>query len=149
MTLNHAADVILHITTSQAVANKIYAKANTASGIAETSIGAVHSLWAEKNKHAVPFIKVKFPVIYGQEISNLEYLKRLIEDKKLYTKSGMSWYTNIGGIECKLNGKEAVAQFIEDHFEELREKLFAEGHYDLISFEGVSEEERNKATDED
>lgn len=149
MALNHAADVVMHITTSQARDNKIFAKANTAAGIAETSVGAVHYLWAEKNKHAVPFIKVRFPVIYGQEISNLEYLKRLIEDKKLYTKSGMSWYSSIGGIECKVNGKEGMFEFIEDNFDEIRENLFASGHYDLINFEGVSEEDRNKATDED
>ena len=75
----------------------------------------------------MPFIKVNFPVVYGQEISNLEYLKRLIEDKKLYTKSGASWYSSIGGIECKINGKEAMYAFIEENFAEIREKLFMEG----------------------
>ena len=36
MALNHAADVVMHITTSQARDNKIFAKANTAAGIAPT-----------------------------------------------------------------------------------------------------------------
>lgn len=137
MSLNHAADVILHITTSQAKDRKIFATANTANGVSEVSVGAVHYLWAEKNKHAVPFIKVNFPVVYGQEISNLEYLKRLIEDKKLYTKSNASWYTAIGGIECKVNGKPGFNKFIEDNFDALRERLFVEGHYDLISLQDV------------
>lgn len=137
MSLNHAADVIMHITTSQAKDRKIFTTASTANGVQEIAAGAVHYLWTEKNKHAMPFIKVNFPVVYGQEISNLEYLKRLIEDKKLYTKSGASWYSSIGGIECKINGKEAMYAFIEENFAEIREKLFIEGHYELVSLHGV------------
>ena len=137
MSLNHAADVVMHITTSRAADRKILRMAQTATGLQETSVGATHYLWTEKNKHAVPFIKVNFPVIYGQEISNVEYLKRLVDDKKLYTKSGASWYSSVAGIECKLNGKQALYQFIEDNFDTLREKLFVEGHYDLMSLQGV------------
>lgn len=137
MALNHAADVILHITTSQAKDRKIFAKANTSNGIQDVSVGAVHYLWAEKNKHAIPNIKVNFPVIYGQEISNLEYLKRLIDDKKLYTKSGISWYDSIAGIPCKVNGKDAFYKFIEENFVEIRQKLFLDGQYDLINLQGV------------
>lgn len=92
MSLNHAADVILHITTSQSKERKIFACAETANGVQEVGVGATHYLWAEKNKHNVPYIKVNFPVVYGQEISNFEYLRRLIEDKKLYVRSGVSWY---------------------------------------------------------
>jgi RecA/RadA recombinase len=137
MALNHAADVIMHITTSQAKDRKIFATANTSNGIQDIAVGATHYLWAEKNKHAIPGIKVNFPVVYGQEISNLEYLKRLIEDKKLYEKSNNSWYSSIAGIECKVNGKPGFAKFVEDNFESIREKLFLEGHYDLVSLQGV------------
>lgn len=136
MSLNHAADVIMHITTSRAADRKIVAMADTASGTKETGIGAVHYLWAEKNKHAIPFVKINFPVIYGQEISNVEYLKRLIDDKKLYTQSG-AWYTSCAGFECKVNGKKALFKFIEDNFDALRERLFTEGHYDLLNMQGV------------
>lgn len=149
MSLNHAADVVMHITTSGAKDRKIFAKANTANGIETTAVGATHYLWAEKNKHAIPFIKVNFPVIYGQEISNLEYLKRLILDKELYTKSGQSWYNSIGGIECKVNGKEELLKFVENNFESIREKLFMEGQYDLINLQGVIniEDENGVAND--
>ena len=144
MSLNHAADVILHITTSQAKDRKIFSMASTSNGVQEVSTGAVHYLWAEKNKHAIPGIKVNFPVIYGQEISNLEYLKRLIDDKKLYTKSNASWFSSIGGLDCKVNGKAAFGKFIEDNFDKLREKLFEAGHYDLINLQGVINiEEKN------
>ena len=136
MSLNHAADVVMHITVSKAADRKITRVTQMPTGVGETGVGATHYLWAEKNKHAVPFIKVNFPVIYGEEISNLEYLKRLIEDKKLYTRSG-AWYSSVAGIECKLNGKKEFSQFIEEHFEELREKLFMDGHYDLLSLQGV------------
>lgn len=137
MALNHAADVIMHITTSQAKDRKIFATCDTANGVQETAVGAVHYLWAEKNKHNMPFIKINFPVVYGQEISNLEYLKRLIEDKKLYTKSNASWYDSIAGMPCKANGKPGFYKFIEDNFDTIREKLFSEGHYDLVSMQGV------------
>lgn len=137
MSLNHAADVVMHITTSAAKDRKIFATANTSSGVQETAVGAVHVLWAEKNKHAVPFIKVNFPVIYGQEISNLEYLKRLIMDKALYTKSGPSWYNSVAGMECKANGKAELLKFVEEHFESIREHLFMDGQYDLINLQNV------------
>lgn len=137
MAMNHAADIILHITTSNAKDRKIFALANTASGVQETAVGATHYLWAEKNKHAIPNIKVNFPVVYGQEISNLEYLKRLIEDKKIYTRTGVSWYSSIGGIECRVNGKPGFSKFIEENFEEIRQKMFLDGHYDLINLQGV------------
>lgn len=150
MALNHAADVVLHITTSQAKDRKMFMQAATSTGITETCVGAVHFLWAEKNKHEVPFIKVNFPVIYGQEISNLEYLKRLIVDKKLYTKNGASWYSSIGGIECKINGKEEMFKFIEENYDKLRQKLFDENHYDLISLEGVLQvEDTDEESNED
>lgn len=137
MALNHAADVVLHITTSQAKDRKIFAEGTTSNGSGQVAIGAVHYLWAEKNKHEVPYIKVNFPVIYGQEISNVEYAKRLIEDKKLYTKSGNTWYSSVAGIDCKLNGKEALHSFIEDNFDQIREKLFIDGHYDLVNLQGL------------
>lgn len=137
MTLNHAADVVLHITVSQAKDRKIFTNAEVALGVQQTAIGAIHYLWAEKNKHAVPGIKVNFPVIYGQEISNIEYLKHLIFDKKLYTKQNASWYSSIGGMECKINGKAAAEKFILDNAEALREQLFLKGHYDLIGMQGI------------
>ncbi len=137
MALNHAADVIMHITTSAAKDRKIFTMAETSTGIVETAVGATHYLWTEKNKHAIPYIKVNFPVIYGQEISNLEYAKRLVIDKKLYEKSGGAWYSSIAGIECKVNGKAGLLRFIEENFSAVREKLYVEGHYDLINLQGV------------
>lgn len=137
MALNHAADVIMHITTSQAKERKIFAEAETSSGLTEIPVGAIHYLWTEKNKHAIPFIKVNFPVIYGQEISNIEYIKRLISDKKLYKRTGNSWYSSIAGIECKVNGKAGLDKFVEDNFDMIREKLYVEGHYDLINLQNV------------
>ena len=136
MSLNHAADVVMHITVSKANDRKIMLAGSETKDKKGTAVGAVHYLWAEKNKHAIPFIKVNFPVIYGHEISNVEYLKRLIDDKKLYT-SGGSWYTSVAGLECKCQGKEALYKFIEDNFDQLREKLFIDGYYDLINLQGT------------
>ena len=148
--LNHAADVIMHITVSGSKDRKIFRTASTTQGIEEVNVGATHYLWTEKNKHAMPFVKVDFPVIYGQEISNYEYLKNLIVNKKLYVKEGQSWYTEIGGIKkSKVNGKNALYEFIAEHMAELRQKLFEDGHYDLLNFDKVSEEDTKVAEVED
>ena len=79
-----------------------------------------------------------------------EYLKNLIVNKKLYVKEGQSWYTEIGGIKkSKVNGKNALYEFIAEHMAELRQKLFEDGHYDLLNFDKVSEEDTKVAEVED
>jgi recombination protein RecA len=138
--LMHACDVILHITTSNSKDRAIYDMAVTPDGIKETKVGATHYLWAEKNKHAMPNIKVNFPVKYGQEISNFEYLMRLLKDKGLIKRGG-SWIKEVAGTEVSLQGEAALIEYVEQNYDALREQLFNSGAYDLLSLVSETREE--------
>ena len=142
MALNHACDVMLHITTSQSKERALFDVRETANGKVDTKVGAVHYLWAEKNKHAVPNIKVNFPVKYGLEVSNFEYLKRLLKDKKLRERGG-SWINNIAGTPVKLQGESGLNEYLAQNFDSIRQQLFEQGAYDLITLNHLYDAEFN------
>lgn len=140
MALNHACDVMLHITTSQAKDRALTELRDTPNGTVDTKVGAVHFLWSEKNKHATPFIKVNFPVIYGRGISNVEYLRRLLLDRKLIKKSG-GWIKEVAGKAVSIQGDNGLREYIRSNFEDLRTYLFEKGYYSLIGMVNVLDEQ--------
>lgn len=140
MALNHACDVMLHITTSQAKDRALFDVRETANGKVDAKVGAVHYLWAEKNKHAIPNIKVNFPVKYGLEVSNMEYMKRLLKDKKLIERGG-SWIKSVAGIPVQVQGENGLNEYLDQNFDDVRQHLFEQGAYDLITLNHLYDSE--------
>jgi RecA/RadA recombinase len=87
-------------------------------GIKENQIIASKGfLSADKNRHALPFVKIPYFCLFGKGISNKETLKIWMKWKEIYTVGGAGWYcVKYKGSESKMQGKSAFNKWITDNY---------------------------------
>lgn len=94
-------------------------------------IGKCGYLMAEKNRHAIPFVKIPVTILFGKGVSNLQTLFEYTRWRGLV--SGQGWYScSLDGVKIeKVQGQvkvkewiEANIDFVKDDFYKNTEKYF-------------------------
>lgn len=77
--------------------------------------------YAEKNRHANPFVNIPVYVIFGKGVSNKETLKEYLQWKGFIVQSGSYFTLSINGKEEKVQGKVGVYNWIGENYNMLVE----------------------------
>lgn len=130
--LKYIPDVIIRLKKGEAIKHK---KA-TPNGIEEVEVGRYLTASADKNRKGNPAIPIEFPLKYGNGVSNILFLVKMLKDKGYVRQAGAYFKTdmlpNPDGGEWSLMGVKGLTQFVDTHFEEINQVLLNDNAYCLI-----------------
>lgn len=103
------------IRASMRGAKKIMSQQVGADG-AQRHVGTQAWLFAEKDRHAAPLVKIPVTILFGAGHSSLASMKEfLLWDQSLLTGGGAGWYTSyLGGVEKKVQGTGALNSILRE-----------------------------------
>ena len=101
-------------------------------GAKKVPYGSLNEVWCIKSRYSRPFIPLQLGIVFGRGISNNYAYKDFLEFKGCIRKDG-AWYTiNVGNLSGKMQGEQAVIDWIVANREAVKEFIEANGKYRLL-----------------
>ena len=94
--------------------------------------GANIEIWADKNRHVRPYIKVPMTIFFGRGISNISCYADWLQKEGVLIKGGGGYYTlTLGDNEMKVRGDNALYKAIGENIVEIRDYIEKHGGFKL------------------
>ena len=144
--LKHAADILITMTAGDPIKQKGFDTVNRDGK--EVQIGTYAWIRADKNRRAMPKIKIICPIIWGRGVSNKMVLFDILQKSSYLTQTSPGRFVLSGFEDQKFYGKNNVFNYIGEKYEQLQPWCEEHGLLTLIQ-EKVQEGDELEAIDTD
>jgi RecA/RadA recombinase len=101
-------------------------------GAKKVPYGSVNEIWCLKSRYSRPFIPLKLGIVFGKGISNNYAYYDFLNFKGCVRREG-SWYSiDVNGEGGKVQGENAVIEWINDNRDIVKKFISDNGGYKLI-----------------
>lgn len=142
--LKHAADVLITMTAGEPIKQSGIATVNKDDK--DVQIGNKAWIKADKNRRAMPKIKVMMPILFGKGVSNQMSLFDILIKSTFLTQTSPGRYVLSGFEDQKFTGKNNVFSYIREKYTELLPWCESKGIVSLIQ-EGIKEGDEIESVD--
>lgn len=144
--LKHMADILLTMSAGEPITRKGINTVN----MDDKAVVIGNKAWlkADKNRRAMPKIKVMIPILFGLGVSNQMSLFDILVKSSYLTQSSPGRYVLNGFDDQKLQGQEKVFAYIRDNYAELLPWCEKQGILSLVQ-EGIKVDDEIESVDVD